>query len=69
LALDRIYAGGPAMLHGVSVYRSPLARLASDHLPLMGTLFWDGRGVWRRDRRRLPRRRRRLAAGSAAPGP
>lgn len=59
LALDRIYAEGPAVLHEVSVYRSPLARLASDHLPLVGTLFWDGHGLWRRDRPRLPRRRRR----------
>jgi endonuclease/exonuclease/phosphatase family metal-dependent hydrolase len=40
LALDRIYAGGPAMLRDVSVYRSPLARLASDHLPLVGNLCW-----------------------------
>jgi endonuclease/exonuclease/phosphatase family metal-dependent hydrolase len=40
LALDRIYAGGPAMLRDVSVYRSPLARLASDHLPLVGSLCW-----------------------------
>jgi hypothetical protein len=28
LALDRIYAGGPAVLRDVYVYRSPLARLA-----------------------------------------
>jgi endonuclease/exonuclease/phosphatase family metal-dependent hydrolase len=40
LALDRIYADGPAMLRDVSVYRSPLARLASDHLPLVGSLCW-----------------------------
>jgi endonuclease/exonuclease/phosphatase family metal-dependent hydrolase len=59
LALDRIYAEGPAVLREVSVYRSPLARLASDHLPLVGTLFWDGQGLWRRDRPRLPRRKRR----------
>lgn len=58
LALDRIYAEGPAVLDEVSVYRSPLARLASDHLPLVGTLFWDGRGLWRRDRPRLSRRKR-----------
>lgn len=58
LALDRIYADGPAVLQGVSVYRSPLARLASDHLPLVGTLFWDGHGLWRRDRPRLSRRKR-----------
>jgi endonuclease/exonuclease/phosphatase family metal-dependent hydrolase len=57
LALDRIYADGPAVLHGVSVYRSSLARLASDHLPLVGTLSWDGHGSWRPDRPRLPRRK------------
>ena len=50
LALDRIYAGGPAVLRDVYVYRSPLARLASDHLPLVGSLCW---GV--RDRREPPR--------------
>jgi endonuclease/exonuclease/phosphatase family metal-dependent hydrolase len=40
LPLDRIYAFGPAILRDVHVYRSPLARLASDHLPLVGTLWW-----------------------------
>ena len=34
LPLDRIYAGGEAKLRGVSVHRSTLARVASDHLPL-----------------------------------
>ena len=44
LPLDRIYADGPAVLRDVHVYRSPLARLASDHLPLVGSLWWtDGR--------------------------
>src|SRR5215469_15881171 len=43
LALDRIYADGRAMLHDVTVYRSPLARLASDHLPLVARLCWSGR--------------------------
>jgi endonuclease/exonuclease/phosphatase family metal-dependent hydrolase len=38
LPLDRIYADGPATLRGVQAYRSPLARLASDHLPLVGEL-------------------------------
>jgi hypothetical protein len=55
LALDRIYADGPAVLHDVSVYRSPIARLASDHLPLVGTLRW-GAGLDGRTRRRQPRR-------------
>ena len=40
LPLDRIYAFGPAMLRDVRVYRSPLARVASDHLPLVGSLRW-----------------------------
>jgi endonuclease/exonuclease/phosphatase family metal-dependent hydrolase len=56
LALDRIYADGPAVLHEVCVYRTPLARLASDHLPLVGSLHWDGYNPWRRERPRSPRR-------------
>lgn len=57
LPLDRIYAFGPALLRDVRVYRSPLARLASDHLPLVGTLWWtDGQ----------PRRRRRSWASDRA---
>jgi endonuclease/exonuclease/phosphatase family metal-dependent hydrolase len=42
LPLDRIFAFGPALLRDVRVYRSPLARVASDHLPLVGTLWWTG---------------------------
>jgi len=57
LALDRIYADGPAALRDVGVYRSPLARLASDHLPLVGNLCWDGHAAWRRERSRFPRLR------------
>lgn len=49
LALDRIYADGPAVLRDVGVYRSPLARLASDHLPLVGSLSWSEHG-FRRER-------------------
>jgi endonuclease/exonuclease/phosphatase family metal-dependent hydrolase len=47
LPLDRIYAHGPAVLRDVGVYRSSLARLASDHLPLVGSLCWSthGRGA------------------------
>jgi endonuclease/exonuclease/phosphatase family metal-dependent hydrolase len=41
LPLDRIYALGPAVLRDVEVWRSPLARVASDHLPLIGSLFWS----------------------------
>jgi endonuclease/exonuclease/phosphatase family metal-dependent hydrolase len=42
LALDRIYVDGPAVLRELAVDRSPLARLASDHLPLVGCLVWSG---------------------------
>jgi endonuclease/exonuclease/phosphatase family metal-dependent hydrolase len=40
LSLDRIYLDGPAVLRELAVDRSPLARLASDHLPLVGELAW-----------------------------
>jgi endonuclease/exonuclease/phosphatase family metal-dependent hydrolase len=40
LPLDRIYAAGPAVLQEFAVHRSPLARLASDHLPLRASLAW-----------------------------
>jgi endonuclease/exonuclease/phosphatase family metal-dependent hydrolase len=63
LALDRIYADGPAVLRDISVYRTPLARLASDHLPLVGSLSWTPRDHRRRERPRPVRRWRRLAAG------
>ena len=53
LALDRIYAGGPAVLREVGVYHSPLARLASDHLPLVGRLCWNARDLRDRERLRL----------------
>jgi hypothetical protein len=65
LALDRIYADGPAVLRDVEVYRSPLARLASDHLPLVGNLYWDGHAAWRRERSRLSRHRSKEAKHSA----
>jgi endonuclease/exonuclease/phosphatase family metal-dependent hydrolase len=55
LALDRIYVDGPAELRELSVHRSPLARLASDHLPLVGRLSW---GFETRRHLRPPRRRR-----------
>jgi endonuclease/exonuclease/phosphatase family metal-dependent hydrolase len=41
LALDRIYANGAASLRMVQVHRSPLARLASDHLPLRAAIEWN----------------------------
>ncbi|MCC7326157.1 MAG: endonuclease/exonuclease/phosphatase family protein [Burkholderiales bacterium] len=36
LALDRIWVHPPGALHDVRVHRTPLARAASDHLPLIG---------------------------------
>jgi endonuclease/exonuclease/phosphatase family metal-dependent hydrolase len=63
LALDRIYADGPAVLRDISVCRTPLARLASDHLPLVGSLCWGGHDLWRRGR---PGRR---ATGPTGPSP
>ncbi|HMD64457.1 MAG TPA: endonuclease/exonuclease/phosphatase family protein [Stellaceae bacterium] len=69
LALDRIYADGPAVLREVGVYRSPLARLASDHLPLVGNLCWDGHTAWRRERSRLSQRRSRPAINPAQAHP
>ena len=38
LALDRIWTHPRAMLRGLAVHRTPLARAASDHLPLVATL-------------------------------
>jgi len=55
LPLDRIYALGPAVLRDVDVYRSPLARVASDHLPLVGNLWWSSGQA----RRRQPARSQR----------
>jgi endonuclease/exonuclease/phosphatase family metal-dependent hydrolase len=66
LALDRIYLDGPAVMSELSVDRSPLARTASDHLPLVGRLAWTGPEA----RHRAPLRRRRSAAAwVAAAGP
>lgn len=42
LPLDRIYAAPPIELLHFQVHRSPLARLASDHLPLRARLTWPG---------------------------
>jgi endonuclease/exonuclease/phosphatase family metal-dependent hydrolase len=61
LALDRIYTNGPAVVRDVSVYRSPLARIASDHLPLVGSLCWSAREPRRRERPRTSRRRTRVS--------
>jgi endonuclease/exonuclease/phosphatase family metal-dependent hydrolase len=44
LPLDRIYAGLAAELAHVMPHRSALARVASDHLPLKGTVRWRNGG-------------------------
>ncbi|HEY1261825.1 MAG TPA: endonuclease/exonuclease/phosphatase family protein [Stellaceae bacterium] len=54
LPLDRIYTDGAAISGEVSVCRTPLARLASDHLPLVGDLFWS-QPDWRRHARHAAR--------------
>jgi endonuclease/exonuclease/phosphatase family metal-dependent hydrolase len=70
LALDRIYLDGPAVLRDLSVDRSPLARLASDHLPLVGQLAWNGPGTRRPARRSpSPRPLQRPHVPVAAAGP
>jgi len=68
LALDRIYADGPAVLRDVCVYRTPLARLASDHLPLVGSLSWGERDLRRREQPKPAGRRARLFADPLASG-
>lgn len=65
LALDRIYLAGPAEMSGLEVDRSPLARLASDHLPLVGRMCWTGL----EERRPEPPPRRRARSASAAVAP
>jgi endonuclease/exonuclease/phosphatase family metal-dependent hydrolase len=70
LALDRIYLGGPAVLGELAVDRSPLARLASDHLPLVGQMSWRGPAPRRQPRPPAPGPRAGWApAGIAAAGP
>jgi len=51
LALDRIWVEPARMLREVRTHRSPLARLASDHLPLLGVLAWNGAGSLSHDAR------------------
>ena len=65
LPLDRIYALGPAVLRDIEVCRSPLARVASDHLPLTGRLFWSSGEARRQQRPRAPHG----AAVDTHPGP
>src|SRR5207244_3932271 len=66
LALDRIYAEGPAVLRDVHVYRSSLARLASDHLPLVGNLYWNVPEPRGRETTRVSRRRARPSVSQPA---
>ena len=66
LPLDRIYADGPAVLRNVHVYRSQLARLASDHLPLVGSLWWTDRQAGRREQGRILRWRTGSGLGAGA---
>lgn len=40
LALDRVWTHPRAMLRSLAVHRSALARVASDHLPLVATCEW-----------------------------
>lgn len=41
-ALDRIWLGPPALPRTIRVHRSPLARVASDHLPLVADVRLSG---------------------------
>ncbi|WP_420359797.1 endonuclease/exonuclease/phosphatase family protein, partial [Agrobacterium vitis] len=41
LALDRIMTNRPGLIAGMQVHDSPLARLASDHLPLKAWIDLD----------------------------
>ena len=38
LSLDRVWTHPASMLKKIEVHRSPLARVASDHLPLVATI-------------------------------
>lgn len=41
LSLDRIAVSPPAQVLEIAAHRSPLARVASDHLPVVATLEWS----------------------------
>jgi endonuclease/exonuclease/phosphatase family metal-dependent hydrolase len=62
LPLDRIYTQGPAVLRDVQTYRSPVARLASDHLPLVGELSFEAAAQTQREPAQPPRRHSAAAA-------
>jgi endonuclease/exonuclease/phosphatase family metal-dependent hydrolase len=42
LSLDRIWAGPDGAVSGIRVHRTPLARRASDHLPVRAQIRWHG---------------------------
>ena len=62
-AIDADLLIGDRVLRDVSVYRTPLARLASDHLPLVGSLSWAPHDHRRRERPQPIRSRGRIAPG------
>jgi endonuclease/exonuclease/phosphatase family metal-dependent hydrolase len=66
LPLDRIYADGLAVLRDVHVYHSPLARLASDHLPLVGSLWWTDDQAQRGDQGRILKWRAKSGLAASA---
>ncbi|HWK44315.1 MAG TPA: endonuclease/exonuclease/phosphatase family protein [Stellaceae bacterium] len=41
-ALDRILAAGTVRVRDIAAHRSDLARIASDHLPIRATVWWEG---------------------------
>jgi endonuclease/exonuclease/phosphatase family metal-dependent hydrolase len=43
-ALDRIFMTGAGKIAALARHQSPLARLASDHLPIVAALQWDAAG-------------------------
>lgn len=53
LPLDRIWVSPRASLRRVVVHATPLARVASDHLPLRAEISWDSAGPF--DRLTAPR--------------
>jgi endonuclease/exonuclease/phosphatase family metal-dependent hydrolase len=65
LPLDRIYTQGAAVLREVQTYRSPVARLASDHLPLVGELSFETAAEIRRKPAHPPHRHSPAAIAAA----
>lgn len=48
-ALDRIWVQPRAMLHSLTVHNSPLARFASDHLPVVAELILPAEFIFQND--------------------